>query len=291
MGRDLRRSAASRCATLGVTATAGEFQDLAQTCEILSSLRKRLISGTFCLECHLMQIKEVPMSYARKDLADIVAAPDDIELALRALARESGAFRTIMKTHNQRLYRLARGLVRDNGEAEDIVQESYVRAFTHLDGFRGDSTLATWLSRIVINEALGRLRKTRRAGRFVATDDPRQQAEIIPFPLNASTDDPERSMAQRQILQLVERCDGQTSGRVPDGLRRAGHRRDEHRRDGEPARPATRDCQDEAAPRPFACAQGTRCTNRACPSRCISLCRTALRTPDSRCDDTAGLSD
>ena len=111
------------------------------------------------------------MSYARKDLADIAAAPDDIELAHRALARESGAFRTIMKTHNQRLYRLARGLVRDNGEAEDIVQESYVRAFTHLDGFRGDSTLATWLSRIVINEALGRLRKTRRAERFVATDD------------------------------------------------------------------------------------------------------------------------
>ena len=63
------------------------------------------------------------MSYARKDLADIAAAPDDIELAHRALARESGAFRTIMKTHNQRLYRLARGLVRDNGEAEDIVQE------------------------------------------------------------------------------------------------------------------------------------------------------------------------
>ena len=52
------------------------------------------------------------------------------------------------------------------------MQESYVRAFTHLDGFRGDSTLATWLSRIVINEALGRLRKTRRAERFVATDDP-----------------------------------------------------------------------------------------------------------------------
>ena len=155
------------------------------------------------------------MSYARKDLADIVAAPDDIELAHRALARESGAFRTIMKTHNQRLYRLARGLVRDNGEAEDIVQESYVRAFTHLDGFRGDSTLATWLSRIVVNEALGRLRKTRRAERFVATDDPRRQAEIIPFPLNASTDDPERAMAQRQILKLVE----EATDSLPDAYR------------------------------------------------------------------------
>ena len=146
------------------------------------------------------------MYRARKALADIAAAPDDLELAHRALARESGAFRTIMKAHNQRLYRLARGFVRDNGEAEDIVQESYVRAFTHLDGFRGDSSLATWLSRIVINEALGRLRKTRRAGQFVATDDPRRQADIIAFPLNASTEDPERTMAQRQILQLVEKA-------------------------------------------------------------------------------------
>ena len=130
----------------------------------------------------------------------------DLDIVGRARARDGNGFRTIMKMHNQRLYRLARGIVRDDGEAEDIVQEAYVSAFTHLDGFRGDSTLATWLSRIVINEALGRLRKTRRAGRFVATDDPRRQAEIIPFPLNASTDDPERAMAQRQILQLVERA-------------------------------------------------------------------------------------
>ena len=93
----------------------------------------------------------------------------------------------------------------DDAEAEDIVQEAYVSAFAHLDDFRGDSTLATWLSRIVINEALGRLRKTRAAGRFV-TGDPRQQAEIIPFPHNASTENPERAMAQRQILQLVERA-------------------------------------------------------------------------------------
>ena len=155
------------------------------------------------------------MYRARKALADIAAAPDDLELAHRALARESGAFRTIMKAHNQRLYRLARGFVRDNAEAEDIVQESYVRAFTHLDGFRGDSSLATWLSRIVINEALGRLRKTRRAGQFVATDDPRRQAEIIAFPLNASTEDPERTMAQRQILQLVEKA----TDSLPDAYR------------------------------------------------------------------------
>jgi RNA polymerase sigma-70 factor (ECF subfamily) len=130
----------------------------------------------------------------------------DAELVRRALARDGSAFRAIMKAHNQRLYRLARGVVRNDSEAEDIVQEGYVRAFTHLDGFRGDSTLATWLSRIVINEALGRLRKRRRAIEVSMSDDPVLEAKIIQFPLNANNDDPERTMAQRQILQIVERA-------------------------------------------------------------------------------------
>ncbi|MER9301863.1 RNA polymerase sigma factor [Mesorhizobium sp. M0293] len=129
------------------------------------------------------------------------AAPGDMQLVRRALARDGDAFRTIIKTHNQRLYRIARGVVRNDSEAEDIVQEAYVRAFAHLDAFRGDSSLATWLSRIVINEALGRLRKRRRT--VAMPENP--QAEIIRFPLNPS-DDPERTMAQRQILQLVERA-------------------------------------------------------------------------------------
>ncbi|MER9775676.1 RNA polymerase sigma factor [Mesorhizobium sp. M0220] len=129
------------------------------------------------------------------------AASGDMQLVGRALARDGDAFRTIIKTHNQRLYRIARGVVRNDSEAEDIVQEAYVRAFAHLEAFRGDASLATWLSRIVINEALGRLRKRRR---MVAIPE-NPQAEIIRCPLNPS-DDPERTMAQRQILELVERA-------------------------------------------------------------------------------------
>lgn len=137
-------------------------------------------------------------------------ASGDMQLVRRALAREGDAFRTIIKTHNQRLYRIARGVVRNDSEAEDIVQEAYVRAFAHLDAFRGDSSLATWLSRIVINEALGRLRKRRRT--VALPENP--QAEIIRFPINPS-DDPERTMAQRQILQLVE----QATDSLPDVYR------------------------------------------------------------------------
>ncbi|RVC51353.1 RNA polymerase sigma factor [Mesorhizobium sp. M4B.F.Ca.ET.088.02.2.1] len=134
-----------------------------------------------------------------------VAAPEtasgDMALVRRALAREADAFRLIIKTHNQRLYRIARGVVRNDAEAEDIVQEAYVRAFASRAAFRGDASLSTWLSRIVINEALGRLRKRKRTVAMPENPD----AQIIPFPLNAS-DDPERTMAQRQILALVERA-------------------------------------------------------------------------------------
>jgi RNA polymerase sigma-70 factor (ECF subfamily) len=141
------------------------------------------------------------MLYVRRDATEIIAASGDLELARRAMARDGAAFRAIIKTHNQRLYRIARGVVRNDAEAEDIVQEAYVRAFAHLERFRGDASLGTWLSRIVINEALGRLRKRRRT--VAMPENP--QAEIIQFPLNPS-DDPERTMAQRQILQLVERA-------------------------------------------------------------------------------------
>lgn len=145
------------------------------------------------------------MSHVRKDAVETVVAVDDMELARRALARDGSAFRMIMQMHNQRLYRLARGVVHNNSEAEDIVQEAYVHAFAHLRSYRGESSLATWLSRIVINEALGRLRNQRRAAASAASAR-YQEAQIIPFPLTTSPDDPERTMAQRQILNLVERA-------------------------------------------------------------------------------------
>lgn len=131
--------------------------------------------------------------------ADVLSS--DMQLARHALAREPDAFRAIIKTHNQKLYRIARGVVRNDAKAEDIVQEAYVSAFANLGTFRGESSLATWLSRIVINEALGRLRKVRRT----AAMPENLEAQIIRFPLNPS-DDPERTMAQRQILGLVERA-------------------------------------------------------------------------------------
>jgi RNA polymerase sigma-70 factor (ECF subfamily) len=132
------------------------------------------------------------------------ARAEDAELVRRAIDRDDDAFRAIMQRHNQRLYRLARSVVRDAAEAEDVVQEAYMRAFTHLQTFRGDSSLATWLARITLNEALGRLRRPRPAS--VPIDDAKSGAEIIMLPFATTAADPERTMAQRQILQLVERA-------------------------------------------------------------------------------------
>ncbi|MCO5099374.1 MAG: RNA polymerase sigma factor [Burkholderiaceae bacterium] len=93
----------------------------------------------------------------------------DAELVGQVIAGDAQAFRILMQRHNQLLYRTARSIVRNEAEAEDVVQEGWLQAYRALHEFRGDSKLATWLVRIVANEALGRLRG---AGR---------RAEVIPL--------------------------------------------------------------------------------------------------------------
>jgi RNA polymerase sigma-70 factor, ECF subfamily len=135
-----------------------------------------------------------------------VAALTDPELVELAATGDELAFRTIMQRHNQRLYRLARTMLKDDAEAEDVVQESYLRAFAGLSGFRGEASLATWLTRITINEALGRKRKQRpTVGLEHAEAVPAESAQIIRFPMMNTVADPERSAAQQQIRTLLER--------------------------------------------------------------------------------------
>ena len=132
------------------------------------------------------------------------AGGGDTELVRRALGRDEAAVRVIIAANNRRLYRLARGILRNDAEAEDVVQETYVRAFTHLKDFRGDSSLATWLSRIAMNEALGRLRRRRPGVEWSSLPEGTLEAQIIQFPLSSAASDPEKSMAQREIQHVVE---------------------------------------------------------------------------------------
>lgn len=142
------------------------------------------------------------------------AVPDAV-LAVRARSGDHAAFELIMRRHNQRLYRLALGIVRDPSEAEDVVQEAYIRAYTKLDGFQGPDGLSAWLGRIASNEALGRLR---RGKRLVALDDaPPDAAEtsnVVPLG-SALPADPERLAANGELRQLIERAVGE----LPDDFR------------------------------------------------------------------------
>lgn len=140
---------------------------------------------------------------------------NDAELVRRALARDGEAFRTIMERHNRRLYHIARSILRNDSEAEDAVQDAYVNAFTHLDQFRGDASLSTWLARITMNEALGRLRRERPTQNLEALEAQQIGAQIIPFPQAGASDDPEKTMAQREILRLVE----QATDSLPEAFR------------------------------------------------------------------------
>jgi RNA polymerase sigma-70 factor (ECF subfamily) len=86
----------------------------------------------------------------------------DEEVVERVLAGETALFEVLMRRHNQRLYRAARSILSDEGEAEDVIQDAYVRSYMHLDQFDGRAKFSTWLTRIAVHEALARLRKRRR---------------------------------------------------------------------------------------------------------------------------------
>lgn len=128
----------------------------------------------------------------------------DAELLTHLRAGRSSAYAALMRRHNQRLYRLARGILSDDAEAEEAVQESYVRAFTHLDGFKGEASLATWLARIVLNEALGRLRR-RRSTVDIDTMAMRDAADGAPT-LAAAEPSPEQAMARLEIRRAIEKA-------------------------------------------------------------------------------------
>jgi RNA polymerase sigma-70 factor, ECF subfamily len=131
------------------------------------------------------------------------------EAEIVALARERNgeAIRALMQRCNRRLYRAARGILGNDSEAEDVVQESYFRAFTNLDSFRGDSSFSTWLTRIAINEALSRKRRGVTTVELSAIEH--QQAspgQVIQFPMMHQELDPERGVAQREIRRILERA-------------------------------------------------------------------------------------
>lgn len=129
----------------------------------------------------------------------------EVELVRCAQRGDREAFRAIMQRGNQRLFRIARGVMRDDVEAEDVVQEAYVRAFAKIAAFRGDSSIFTWLTRILLNEAYGRLRQRRN---MVGLDQIEAAqsggAHVIMFPSTDPAASPEADAAKAQVRRLIE---------------------------------------------------------------------------------------
>lgn len=130
----------------------------------------------------------------------------DADLAARIAQRDQQAFALLMRRHNQRLFRAARSILRNDAEAEDAVQEAYLHAWHAIDSFRGDARLSTWLTRIVVNEALGRARKAARrdglAGLHSGEEDFDNESENdMKAPLNES---PESSAMRGQARAMLE---------------------------------------------------------------------------------------
>lgn len=142
---------------------------------------------------------------------------EDWALIERARRQDGAALRLIMERHNRRLYRIARSVLGDDAEAEDVVQEAYLRAFTHLDGFRGESRLTTWLTRIALNEALERLRKRRPSVDLKQIDAVNDQGEfrVVYLPSARQDGDPEAAAARAEVRRLIERAVDQ----LPDAFR------------------------------------------------------------------------
>jgi RNA polymerase sigma-70 factor (ECF subfamily) len=130
----------------------------------------------------------------------------ETDLVQRACAGDRDAFRAIMTRCNQRLFRIARAVVDNDAEAEDVVQEAYARAFAAIAGFRGESGIATWLTRIVLNEAHGRLRGRRKTVELDEVELAQETAQVLNFPGMSRSDDPEVDAARAQIRRLLERA-------------------------------------------------------------------------------------
>ena len=135
----------------------------------------------------------------------------DEQVVTRVLAGQTALFEVLMRRHNERLYRAARAIVRDETEAEDVMQQAYVNAYSHLRQFDGRSKFSTWLTRIAVHEALARVR---RRGRYTTMDPDDTPSNQHSAAVDA-TPDPERLAIARELGALLESA----IDRLPDGAR------------------------------------------------------------------------
>jgi RNA polymerase sigma-70 factor, ECF subfamily len=143
------------------------------------------------------------VEYSRAGV-ETTALPDS-EIVKRVCAGESALFEILMRRHNQRVYRAARAVVKDEAEVEDVMQQAYINAFTHLHQFEERSQFSTWLIRIALHEAFGRRRKMRRTESMTVNqssldEDRGELMDTIASPQA----DPERQAYAQELNRVLE---------------------------------------------------------------------------------------
>lgn len=128
-------------------------------------------------------------------------ALSDEEVVERVLAGETALYEIVMRRYNRRLYRTARSITRDEGEAEDIVQETYVRAYAHLRQFAGKAKFSTWLTRIAVYEAMTRARRHRRT---ISLPGVAGEAEYGMDAMKSNDPGPETRVSEAEARVLLE---------------------------------------------------------------------------------------
>ena len=130
----------------------------------------------------------------------------DEELLERARQGQPDAFSTLVRRHDRYLYRVARSVLRDDDEAEDVVQQTFLQAFVNLVDFRGAANLRTWLTRIALNDALQRQRRQRSMVELdqLDTAQERVRSDLVLSSLTSPT--PEQAAARNQVRETLERA-------------------------------------------------------------------------------------
>ena len=134
-------------------------------------------------------------------------AVSDSDIIRRVLAGDRNAFELLMRRYNRPLYRTARSIVTDDAEAEEVLQEAYLLAFYNLERFRGESTMLTWLTRIVVNNAIARSRKLKRRAEIIAiASEPDWETHPASVSLHLdSIEQPEQAMECSELRRLIEK--------------------------------------------------------------------------------------
>ena len=132
------------------------------------------------------------------------AAPDELSLVNRAREGDTSAFNDLVRRYERKIYRLAMNITQNTEDAEDVLQETFLKAFEHLADFQGNSKFYTWLVRIAVNEALMKLRK-RKSDRTVPLDEPVDTGdETVVREIEVWDQDPETKYSQEELVGILK---------------------------------------------------------------------------------------